>query len=214
MDAHWRILIIVNCNRDWTGSPIAQIIAMSVDTYGANSQTLTFLDTEEHELICGADTQGTDFDFRDFTIPSQSQTQASQLDHLTAGSSQVIINGRPGGHHFSMSSWRNKRHSALASWPFFSLNLFIIFWNVAVQSKLIRSFITCDMAKGGRGGGCRGIVMKICFVGSAKQIVLRIVFFFFFWYWAMTYQPDIIIVDAFRLLPDTIHIFVGYVLNS
>lgn len=62
---------------------------MSVDAYGSSSQTLTFLDTEEHELIGGADTQGTDFDFRDFTIPSQSQTQASQLDHLTSGSSQV-----------------------------------------------------------------------------------------------------------------------------
>lgn len=62
---------------------------MSVDAYGSSSQTLTFLDTEEHELIGGADTQGTDFDFRDFTIPSQSQTQASQLDHLTGGSSQV-----------------------------------------------------------------------------------------------------------------------------
>lgn len=63
---------------------------MSVDAYGANSQTLTFLDTEEHDLIGGADTQGTDFDFRDFTIPSQSQTQASQLDHLAGNSSQVI----------------------------------------------------------------------------------------------------------------------------
>lgn len=62
---------------------------MSVDAYGTNSQTLTFLDTEEHELIGDADTQP-DFDFRDFTIPSQSQTQASQLDHhLTGGSSQV-----------------------------------------------------------------------------------------------------------------------------
>lgn len=65
---------------------------MSVDAYGTSSQTLTFLDTEEHELIGGADTQGTDFDFRDFTIPSQSQTQASQLDHLGAGSSQVNEN--------------------------------------------------------------------------------------------------------------------------
>lgn len=64
---------------------------MSVDAYGTSSQTLTFLD-DEHELIGGADTQGTDFDFRDFTIPSQSQTQASQLDHhLTSGASQVII---------------------------------------------------------------------------------------------------------------------------
>lgn len=59
---------------------------MSVDTYdgAVGSQTLTFLDTEENDLI-GADTQGTDFDFRDFTIPSQSQTLASQLEHLGGG---------------------------------------------------------------------------------------------------------------------------------
>lgn len=53
---------------------------MSVDTFGPNSQTLTFLDTEENDLL-GADTQGTDFDFRDFTLPSQ--TQASQIDHAS-----------------------------------------------------------------------------------------------------------------------------------
>lgn len=67
---------------------------MSVDTYGPNSQTLTFLDTEENDLIgndIGADTQGTDFDFRDFTIPSQSQTQASQLDHLSSTSQVILI---------------------------------------------------------------------------------------------------------------------------
>lgn len=57
---------------------------------GATSSQLTFLDTDDHDLILGADTQATDFDFRDFTIPSQSQTQASQSDHL-AGSSQVIV---------------------------------------------------------------------------------------------------------------------------
>lgn len=62
---------------------------MSVDTYGPSSQTLTFLDTEENDLI-GADTQGTDFEFRDFTMPSQSQTQASQLDSL-GESSQVLF---------------------------------------------------------------------------------------------------------------------------
>lgn len=39
---------------------------MSVDTFGPNSQTLTFL--EDNDLL-GADTQGTDFDFRDFTVP-------------------------------------------------------------------------------------------------------------------------------------------------
>lgn len=43
---------------------------MSVD-YGPNSQSLTFLDSDE---LLGA-TQGTDYDFGDFTIPSQSQTQ-------------------------------------------------------------------------------------------------------------------------------------------
>lgn len=62
---------------------------MSVDAYDSSSQTLTFLDTEEQELIGGADTQGTEFDFRDFTIPSQSQTQPSQLDHLAGASTQV-----------------------------------------------------------------------------------------------------------------------------
>lgn len=52
---------------------------MSVDTYAPNSQTLTFLETED---LIGADTQGTDYDFTDFTLPSQtqSQTQASQLE--------------------------------------------------------------------------------------------------------------------------------------
>uniref|UniRef100_A0A8C4WWS0 UPF1 RNA helicase and ATPase n=1 Tax=Eptatretus burgeri TaxID=7764 RepID=A0A8C4WWS0_EPTBU len=50
---------------------------MSVDAYGPSSQTLTFLDSEEGELL-GADTQATDFDYTDFTLPSQSQSQ-SQL---------------------------------------------------------------------------------------------------------------------------------------
>ena len=58
---------------------------MSVDAYGPSSQTLTFLDTEEADLI-GADTQGSEFDFTDFTLPSPSQTQASQ--HDAAQSSQ------------------------------------------------------------------------------------------------------------------------------
>ncbi|KAL1401958.1 hypothetical protein pipiens_019913, partial [Culex pipiens pipiens] len=67
---------------------------MSVDTYdgAVGSQTLTFLDTEENDLI-GADTQGTDFDFRDFTIPSQSQTLASQLDHLGGGAGAAGTSG-------------------------------------------------------------------------------------------------------------------------
>lgn len=53
---------------------------MSVDAYGPSSQTLTFLDTEESDLI-GADTQASDFDYRDIALASQTQpTQASQLE--------------------------------------------------------------------------------------------------------------------------------------
>lgn len=62
---------------------------MSVDAYGPSSQTLTFLETEEADLI-GADTQGSDFEFTDFTIPSQSQTQASQIDHATTQLSNKV----------------------------------------------------------------------------------------------------------------------------
>ncbi|CAG2064995.1 unnamed protein product, partial [Timema podura] len=62
---------------------------MSVDAYGPSSQTLTFLDTEEADLI-GADTQGSEFDFTDFTLPSQSQTQASQLDNQLQSSSKQV----------------------------------------------------------------------------------------------------------------------------
>ncbi|XP_066596028.1 regulator of nonsense transcripts 1 [Prorops nasuta] len=66
---------------------------MSVDAYGPSSQTLTFLDTEETDLI-GADTQGSEFDFTDFTLPSPSQTQASQHDAAQSQPNQPIqING-------------------------------------------------------------------------------------------------------------------------
>lgn len=54
---------------------------MSVDTY-APSSTLSFLDMDDNELLRGADTQPTQYDYRDFTMPStsQSQTQGDQLD--------------------------------------------------------------------------------------------------------------------------------------
>jgi regulator of nonsense transcripts 1 len=69
------------------------LIVMSIETYGhncgPNSQTLTFLDPEEANDLLGADTQGTDFDFTDFTLPSQSQT--SQLDHSLSQRNHVII---------------------------------------------------------------------------------------------------------------------------
>uniref|UniRef100_A0A8C2I9E5 ATP-dependent helicase RENT1 n=1 Tax=Cyprinus carpio TaxID=7962 RepID=A0A8C2I9E5_CYPCA len=52
---------------------------MSVEAYGPSSQTLTFLDTEEAELL-GADTQGSEFEFTDFTLPSQTQTQGGPVN--------------------------------------------------------------------------------------------------------------------------------------
>lgn len=49
------------------------------DNYCTSSQALTFFDPEDTDLI-GGDTQGQDFDCGDFTLPTQSQTQASQVD--------------------------------------------------------------------------------------------------------------------------------------
>ena len=49
----------------------------------SQSQALTFEDESDLNEVSQAD-----FDFRDFTLPSQSQTQASQLDHHL-GASQV-----------------------------------------------------------------------------------------------------------------------------
>lgn len=59
---------------------------MSVEAYGPSSQTLTFLDTEEADLL-GADTQGSEYEFTDFTLPSQTQTgqTQSQLDNQVRG---------------------------------------------------------------------------------------------------------------------------------
>lgn len=64
---------------------------MSVDAYGPSSQTLTFLETEEAADLIGADTQGSEFDFTDFTLPSPSQTQASQHDVTQTQSSQPVV---------------------------------------------------------------------------------------------------------------------------
>uniref|UniRef100_A0AAZ3QQY8 Upf1 domain-containing protein n=1 Tax=Oncorhynchus tshawytscha TaxID=74940 RepID=A0AAZ3QQY8_ONCTS len=68
---------------------------MSVEAYGPSSQTLTFLDTEEAELL-GADTQGSEYEFTDFTLPSQTQTQGhtqSQLDNQVNGPNEGLHNG-------------------------------------------------------------------------------------------------------------------------
>uniref|UniRef100_A0AAZ3SVY7 Upf1 domain-containing protein n=1 Tax=Oncorhynchus tshawytscha TaxID=74940 RepID=A0AAZ3SVY7_ONCTS len=67
---------------------------MSVEAYGPSSQTLTFLDTEEAELL-GADTQGSEYEFTDFTLPSQTQTgqTQSQLENQVNGPDGVQQNG-------------------------------------------------------------------------------------------------------------------------
>ena len=62
---------------------------MSVDAYGPSSQSLTFLDIEETDLM-GADTQGSEFDFTDFTLPSQTQSQ-SVISQLDTGQSQSQV---------------------------------------------------------------------------------------------------------------------------
>lgn len=52
---------------------------MSCSTYGPSSQqTLTFLDSKDANDLIGGDTQGTDFDFTDFTLPNLTQSQSSQ----------------------------------------------------------------------------------------------------------------------------------------
>jgi len=48
---------------------------MSVEAYGPSSQTLTFLDDAEETEWLGADTQGSQYEFTEFTVPSQSQSQ-------------------------------------------------------------------------------------------------------------------------------------------
>ncbi|XP_063718462.1 regulator of nonsense transcripts 1-like [Symsagittifera roscoffensis] len=49
-------------------------------SYGPSSQSLTFFDTEDDEIV-GADTQADDYEFNDFTIPSQTQSQFEPQAH-------------------------------------------------------------------------------------------------------------------------------------
>lgn len=68
---------------------------MSVDAYAPNSQSLTFLEDDAGDLI-GADTQGDDYDFTDFTLPSQTQSQTQATSQVDQGQSQLtpgISNG-------------------------------------------------------------------------------------------------------------------------
>lgn len=76
---------------------------MSVEAYGPSSQTLTFLDTEEAELL-GADTQGSEFEFTDFTLPSQTQTQGQTQSQLDGQVCAAVLTGpRAGGCAFDVS---------------------------------------------------------------------------------------------------------------
>lgn len=61
----------------------------TVDSYGPASQTLTFLDTEEADF--GADTQGSEYEFHDFTVPSQTQTQSQPTD--VEQNQTAVLNG-------------------------------------------------------------------------------------------------------------------------
>ena len=78
--------------------PVEKAI-MSADPYENASQTLTFLDTDDvgaTDFV--ADTQASQYDY-EFTLPSQTQTQQSQLDnHLQhggpVGSGQSPASGR------------------------------------------------------------------------------------------------------------------------
>uniref|UniRef100_A0A8C5I3L0 ATP-dependent helicase RENT1 n=1 Tax=Gouania willdenowi TaxID=441366 RepID=A0A8C5I3L0_GOUWI len=99
---------------------------MSVEAYGPSSQTLTFLDTEEAELL-GADTQGSEYDFTDFTLPSQTQTQGqtqSQLDGqvrscaVSSAQQLAALNGPDEGLHNGLNDSVAKATQLLAELNF------------------------------------------------------------------------------------------------
>ena len=66
---------------------------MSVDAYEPASQTLTFFETDDAPGDYGADTQASQYDY-DFTLPSQTQTQASQVDHNHVSDHSSLGKGR------------------------------------------------------------------------------------------------------------------------
>lgn len=61
---------------------------MSIEAFGPNSQ-LAFYEDDTNDLL-GANTQGTGFDFADFTIPSQSQASI-MMDHSQSTRNHVSI---------------------------------------------------------------------------------------------------------------------------
>jgi len=64
----------------------------STEAYGPTSETLTFVDDEGDALTAGPDTQAEDYEFTNFTMPSQTQTQTlhsqSQLDIIGGSQTQ------------------------------------------------------------------------------------------------------------------------------
>lgn len=72
----------------------------SIDAYGPASQTLTFLDTDDPAAMGGggrggglvAATQDSEYDFGEFTLPSQ--TQASQLDSHSQSQVRLRVSKR------------------------------------------------------------------------------------------------------------------------
>lgn len=53
----------------------------SVEAFGPSSQTLSFNESEE---LIGGGTQATDYEFTDFTMPSQSQRNGSKYGQNNA----------------------------------------------------------------------------------------------------------------------------------
>lgn len=72
-----RLMVTARLNLTWNCSRTAAF-TMSSDIYEPSSQNFEFLETDEADMI-GADTQSKEFEFTDFTLPSQSQPM-SQLE--------------------------------------------------------------------------------------------------------------------------------------
>lgn len=54
---------------------------MNLEDYDLNSQSLTFFEAEETDMI-GADTQGSEYEFYDFTLPTLSVEPISKVNSL------------------------------------------------------------------------------------------------------------------------------------
>ena len=61
----------------------------SVEAFGPSSQTLSFNESEE---LIGGGTQATDYEFTDFTMPSQSQRNGSKYAQIFFGFDRLNAN--------------------------------------------------------------------------------------------------------------------------